>query len=53
MAGNNPRLDLPKQDADALWTAYQNKYPIASKKGDKVLTQNLNHWQEISYRLAP
>ena len=47
VAGNNPRLDLPKQDADALWTAYQNKYPIASKKGDKVLTQNLNHWQDF------
>ncbi len=47
VAGSNPRLDLPKQDADALWTAYQNKYPISNKNGDKVLTQNLNHWQDF------
>lgn len=47
MLGNNPRSDLPKQDADALWTAYQNKYPISNKAGNKVLQGNLNHWQDF------
>lgn len=47
MIANNPQLGLSSQDADTLWSLYQNKYPIANKKGNKVINSDPDLWRQF------
>lgn len=40
-------LKIPKEYADALWTNYQNQYPIANKTGNAVIKRSGNEWQQF------
>lgn len=45
---NNPSLGADKATSDALWSLYQDQYPITSRQGNSFIVHDRNEWRKFA-----